>query len=46
MENLLAWILMASISLPVSYFLALGCLRGLVRMLSLTMSGSTRRHVL
>ena len=42
MENLLACILMAAISLPVSYFVALGCLRGLVRM----MSGSTRRHVL
>jgi hypothetical protein len=33
MDNLLAWILMAAISLPVSYFVALSCLRGLVRMM-------------
>ncbi len=42
MDSLLAWILMAAISLPVSYFVALSCLRGLVRM----MSGSLRRDVL
>jgi hypothetical protein len=48
MDNLLAWILMAAISLPLSYFMALGCLRALVRMLSMTSmtSGSGRRHVL
>ena len=45
MENLLAWILMAAISLPVSYFVALGCLRGLVRLMRIT-NGPTRRHVL
>ena len=31
MENLIAWILMAAISLPVSFLLARGCLSGVIR---------------
>ncbi len=42
MDNLLAYLLMAAISLPLSFFLARGCLRGLVRI----MSGASRRDVL
>ncbi len=42
MENLIAWILMAAISLPVSFLVARGCLSGVVRL----MSGGTRRDVL
>jgi hypothetical protein len=34
MENLLAWILMAAVSLPISFLLARGCLRGLMRLMS------------
>ena len=34
MENLIAWILMAAISLPVSFLVARGCLRGVVRLMS------------
>ena len=42
MENLIAWILMAAISLPVSFLVARGCLEGLMRL----MSGGARRDVL
>ncbi len=42
MDNLIAYLLMAVISLPLSFFLARGCLRGVVRL----MSGSVRRDVL
>ena len=42
MENLIAWILMADVSLPVSFLLARGCLHGLMRL----MSGGMRRDVL
>ena len=42
MENLVAWILMAAISLPVSFLVARGCLEGLMRL----MSGGVRRDVL
>ena len=42
MENLFAWILMAAISLPVSFLVARGCLEGLMRL----MSGGARRDVL
>ena len=42
MENLIAWILMAAVSLPVSFLLARGCLHGLMRL----MSGGIRRDVL
>ena len=42
MENLIAWILMAAVSLPVSFLLARGCLHGLMRL----MSGGMRRDVL
>ncbi len=34
MENLIAWILMAAISLPISFLVARGCLRGVVRLMS------------
>ena len=34
MENLIAWLLMAGISLPLSFVIARGCLRGLVRLMS------------
>ncbi len=34
MENLIAWILMAAISLPVSFLVARGCLRGVMRLMS------------
>jgi hypothetical protein len=39
MENLIAWILMAAVSLPISFLAARGCLRGVLRL----MSGGTRR---
>ena len=42
MENLFAWILMAAVSLPISFLVARGCLRGLMRL----MSGGMRRDVL
>jgi hypothetical protein len=42
MDNVLGCILMAAVTLPVSFFLARGCLRGLVRMVT----GSERRDVL
>jgi hypothetical protein len=34
MENLIAWILMAAVSLPVSFLVARGCLRGVIRLMS------------
>ena len=47
MENLIAWILMAAISLPISFLVARGCLRGMVRLMSVRlMSGGMRRDVL
>jgi len=42
MENLIAWILMAAISLPLSFLMARGCLNGLMRL----MNGGMRRDVL
>ena len=42
MDNVIAYLLMAAISLPLSFFLARGCLRGVVRL----MSGAVRRDVL
>ena len=42
MDNVLSCLLMAAITLPLSFLLARGCLRGVVRL----MSGATRRHVL
>jgi hypothetical protein len=39
MENLIAWILMAAVSLPISFLVARGCLRGVMRL----MSGGIRR---
>ena len=54
MENLLAWILMAAVSLPISFLAARGCLRGVLRLMSVRdrpvglsyASGETRRDVL
>ena len=34
MENLIAWILMAAISLPISFLAARGCLRVVMRLMS------------
>ena len=34
MENLIAWILMAAVSLPISFLVARGCLRGVLRLMS------------
>jgi hypothetical protein len=42
MENLIAWILMAAISLPISFLMARACLGGVMRL----MSGGARRDVL
>ncbi len=42
MENVVACILMAAVSLPLSYFAARGCLRGVVRIVT----GSNKRSVL
>ncbi|HXA51264.1 MAG TPA: hypothetical protein VNV86_13205 [Candidatus Acidoferrum sp.] len=39
MENLIACVLMAAISLPLSFFAARGCLRGVVRIVT----GSNKR---
>jgi len=39
MENLIAWILMAAISLRISFLVAHGCLRVMIRL----MSGGMRR---
>ncbi len=50
MENLIAWLLMAGISLPLSFVIARGCLRGLMRLMSAGTGGGTnggvRRDVL
>jgi hypothetical protein len=37
MENLIAWILMAAVSLPISFLAARGCLRGVLRLMSVAM---------
>jgi hypothetical protein len=42
MENFIAWVLMAAISLPISFVVARGCLQGVMRL----MSGGARRDVL
>jgi hypothetical protein len=42
MDNVLGCILMAAVTLPVSYFMARGCLRGVVRIVT----GGERRDVL
>jgi hypothetical protein len=34
MENIVACVLMAAVSLPLSYFAARGCLRGVVRIVT------------
>jgi hypothetical protein len=34
MTNLLGCVLMAAVTLPLSFFLALGCLRGVVRIVT------------
>ncbi|MEO8596200.1 MAG: hypothetical protein ABI759_22970 [Candidatus Solibacter sp.] len=43
MENFIAWTVMAGVSLPLSYLIARGCLRGLVRLMTLGTSPSTVR---
>jgi hypothetical protein len=40
MENILGCVLMAAITLPVSFYVARGCLRGLLRIMG------SNRHVL
>ena len=42
MDNVFACVLMAAVTLPVSFVLARGCLRGVVRIVT----GSERRDVL
>ena len=42
MENLIGCAVMAAITFPVSFFVARGCLRAVIRLIS----GSERRHVL
>ncbi|MGA2117527.1 MAG: hypothetical protein ABSH56_22545 [Bryobacteraceae bacterium] len=42
LESTLGCILMAAVSLPLSFYLARGCLRGVLRLLN----GSQRRDVL
>jgi len=42
MDNVLGCIVMAAVTLPVSYLMARGCLRGVVRIVT----GSDRRDVL
>lgn len=42
MDSFFAYLMMAAITMPLSFFLARGCLRGVVRF----MSGGTRRDVL
>jgi len=42
MENLIGWILMAAVSLPISFLMARGCLSCVMRL----MSGGMRRDVL
>jgi hypothetical protein len=45
--NLIGCVLMAAITFPVSYYLARGCLRGLLRVFRMgTAAGSLRRDVL
>ena len=46
MENLLAWILMAAISLPISFLVARGCLRGVIRLMSKDRPGGLSHDVL
>jgi hypothetical protein len=58
MENLIAWILMAAVSLPISFLAARGCLRGVLRLMGVRdrrprgypglsySGGGTRRDVL
>ena len=49
MENLLACLAMAAVSLPLSFLIARGCLRGVVRLMSLgtgAVNGGVRRDVL
>ena len=46
MENLIAWLVMAGISLPLSFLIARGCLRGLVRLMSIGIDRGVRRDVL
>ena len=42
MENIVSCVLMVAITFPVSFFVARGCLRGVLRLIG----GSERRHML
>lgn len=42
MENVIGCVLMVGITFPVSFFVARGCLRGVIRLIA----GSGRRHML
>jgi len=42
MENVIGCVAMAAITFPVSFFVARGCLRGVLRLIA----GSDRRHML
>jgi hypothetical protein len=42
MENIVSCVLMAAITFPVSFFVARGCLRAVIRLIA----GSERRHML
>ena len=44
MENVIAWILMAAVSLPISFLVARGCLRGLMRLMSLRVRPGSLSH--
>jgi hypothetical protein len=45
MENLIAWTVMAGVSLPLSFLIARGCLRGLVRLMSMGVNAQIARPV-
>lgn len=40
METLIAWILMAAVSLPISFLVARGCLRGVMRLINGGIAGA------
>ena len=42
MQSVIGCLLMAAITFPVSFFVARGCLRGVIRLIA----GSERRHML
>jgi hypothetical protein len=46
MENVLGFVVMVAIAFPLSFFLARGCLRGVIRLVTGPVTGSTHRNVL